>query len=187
LSIVFLDKFQYTLRTGDNQFGFKKGRGCTHTMYACRNIIDHFVNSGSTVNLCTLDLSKAFDKVNHHALFLKLMQRRLPAVLLILLENLLHCYSCVKWDYVWSASFEINFGVRQRRQGSVLSPFLFAVYLDNIGKLSSPLHGYVILYADDILLVSPSITRLERLLHRCEHEITSLDRCINFRKCAVYA
>ena len=129
----------------------------------------HFVNSGSTVNLCTLDLSKAFDKVNHHALFLKLMQRLVPAVLFTLLENmLLHCYSCVKWDYVWSASFEINFGVRQ---SFVLSPFLFAVYLDNLGKLSSrPLHGcYVILYADDILLVYPSITRLKRLLHCCEH------------------
>jgi len=60
-------------------------------------ITDHFVNSGSTVNLCTLDLSEAFDKVNHHALFLKLMQRRVPAVLLILLENmLLHCYRCAK-------------------------------------------------------------------------------------------
>jgi len=165
---IFLDKFQYTLRTGDNQFGFKKGFRCTHTIYACRKIIDHLVNSGSTVNLCTLDLSKAFDKVNHHALFLELMQRRVPAVLLTLLENLLlHCYSCVKLDYVWSASFEINFGVRQC---SVLSPFLFAVYLDNLGKLSSPLHGcYVILYADDILLLSPSITRLECLLHCCEH------------------
>ena len=75
---------------------------------------------------------------------------------------------------------EINFCVRQ---GSVLSPFLFAVYLNNLGKLSSPLHGcYVILYADDILLVSPSITRLERLLHCCEHEIASSDMCINFRK-----
>ena len=84
-------------RLSISQFGFKKGRGCTHTIYACRKIIDHFVNSGSTVNLCTLDLSNAFDKVNHHALFLKLMQRRVPAVLLTLLENLLlHCYSCVK-------------------------------------------------------------------------------------------
>ena len=81
---------------------------------------------------------------------------------------------------MWSASFVINFGVRHR---SVLSLFLFAVYLDNLGKLSSPLHGcYVILHADDILLVSPSITRLERLLHCCEHEIASLDMCINFTR-----
>ena len=112
------------------------------------------------------------------------MQRRVPAVLLTLLENLLlHCYSCVKWDYLCVVSIVwINFGVRQ---GSVLSPFLFAVYLDNIGrpKLRSPLHGcYAIMYADDILLVSPSITRLERLLHCCEHEIASLDMCINFRR-----
>ena len=73
----------------------------------------------------------------------------------------------------------------QHRWKSILvyDRVLFAVYLDNLGKLSSPLHGcYVILYADDILLVAPSITRLERLLHCCEHEIASLDMCINIRK-----
>jgi len=37
--------------TGDNQFGFKKGIGCNHAIYSCRNIVDHFVNSGSTVNI----------------------------------------------------------------------------------------------------------------------------------------
>ena len=44
--------------------------------------------------------------------------------------------------------FEINFGVRQ---GSILSPFLFAVYLDDLSKLCSPFDAcYIILYADDI-------------------------------------
>jgi len=57
-------------------------------LYACRKIVDHFVNSGSTVNICAIDLSKAFDKVNHHALFIKLMKRHFPPKLLIVLENL---------------------------------------------------------------------------------------------------
>jgi len=39
----------------------------------------------STGNLCALDLSKAFDKVNHHALYLKLMKRLIPNELLNLL------------------------------------------------------------------------------------------------------
>ena len=63
------------------------------------------------------------------------------------------------------------------------STFLFAVYLDDLGKLCCPADGcYIILYADDILLLSPSVTRLERLLHCCEEELTWLDMNINFQK-----
>ena len=39
------------------------------------------------VNLCAIDLSKAFDKMNHHALLMKLMKRNLPLVLIDILEN----------------------------------------------------------------------------------------------------
>jgi len=57
------------------------------------------------------------------------------------------------------------------------------VYLDDLSKLCSPADGcYIILYADDILLLSPSITHLERLLHRCEEELTWLGMNINFQK-----
>jgi len=46
------------------------------------------------------------------------------------------------------------------RQGSVLSPVLFAVYLDDLGNFAlDPMDScYIILYADDILLISPSVT-----------------------------
>ena len=54
---------------------YKKGVGCSHAMYSVRNIVDGFVYAKSTVNVCALDLSKAFDKVNHHALFIKLMKK----------------------------------------------------------------------------------------------------------------
>jgi len=41
------------------------------------------------------------------------------------------------------------------------------------------------LYADDILLLSPSVTYLERLLHLCENELAWLDMAINFKKSPV--
>ena len=51
--------------------------------------------------------------------------------------------------------FTLDFGVRQ---GSVLSPFLFALYVDNISSLISSKTGvYIVLYADDILLMAPSV------------------------------
>ena len=50
-------------------------------------VVDYYVDGGSTVNVCLLDLSKAFDKMNHSALFIKLMDRSIPVQVLSVLEN----------------------------------------------------------------------------------------------------
>jgi len=45
------------------------------------------------VNVCLLDLSKAFDKMNHFALYSKLMNRSIPVLMVIVLENwFLFCF-----------------------------------------------------------------------------------------------
>ena len=64
-----------------------------------RKVVDnYYIANDSTANMCAIDVSKAFDKVNHYALLSKLMKKMIPRELLFLLENWLPgCYSCVKW------------------------------------------------------------------------------------------
>ena len=176
-----VQRFGILLNTSDAQFGFKKGLSCRHAIYTARCIVNNLLKGGSTVNLCAIDLRKAFDKTNHYALFIKLMSKLVPVELLSVIECWLSkCFSCVKWDGVYSPFFKMNFGVRQ---GSVLSPFLFAVYVDELASLFNVYNNcYIILYADDILLITSSVCALQDLLNRCESILSNLDMTINAKK-----
>ena len=55
-------------------------------------------------NLCALDMSKAFDKLNHYALFIKLMDRNVPLVILnVLVYWYAMCSAVVRWDNMFSS------------------------------------------------------------------------------------
>jgi len=79
-----LDRYCKYFVTSNNQFGFKRESSCAHAIYTLRSVVDYY---GSTVNVCSLDLSKAFDKMNHHGLFIKLTERHLPNNILSILER----------------------------------------------------------------------------------------------------
>ena len=187
--LAILDRFSNFFTTSDHQFGFKKNIGCRDAIYCVRHAIENFISHGSTVNACTLDLSKAFDRLNHYVLFLKLMDRNLPAPLLTLLEMWFNISAtCVKWCGHTSSFFSLRAGVRQ---GGVLSPLLFSLAIDsivskiksaNVGCYISTICCCIFLYADDILLLSPTVTGLQILLSVCEKELVELDMRINAKK-----
>ena len=73
----------------------------------------------------------------------------------------------------------------------MLSPYLFAIYVDSVvKKAQSSGHGCyvrhtcvsILLYADDILLLAPSVSSLQMLLCMCETELEYLDMSINVKK-----
>ena len=78
----------------------------------------------------------AFDRVNHSLLFDKLCARGVPFYLIRLLVYWYeHQRMCVRWGGVYSSSFTGTNGVRQ---GGILSPYLFNVYVNDLSvKLNS--------------------------------------------------
>ena len=100
--------------SSDRQFGFKKKIGCNHAIFTVRKAIDYFVDSGSTVNMCCLDVASAFDRVNYRGLFLQLLDRGVPMNLICVLNDWYCKSECsVKWGNCISKGFSLKAGVRQ--------------------------------------------------------------------------
>ena len=80
--------------------------------------------------MASLDAAKAFDRVHHVKLFQKLIYKGLPGgIIKILVDWYGKTFSIVKWNNSYSSSYSIKSGIRQ---GAILSPFLFSIYLDSI-------------------------------------------------------
>ena len=123
----------------------------------------HYIKAGTPVITTLLDCSKAFDKCKFVPLFQKLLDRNLPPVVV---RILIFVYSkqeaWVRWGPHKSEIFLISNGTRH---GSVLSPTLFTVYLDNL-LLELRSYGFgchmaglwvgAVGFADDQLLMAPS-------------------------------
>lgn len=175
LEIIILKRSSEYLTTNYNQFGFKKNLGTDHCIYLLKEMISSYKAHNGSLFICFLDASKAFDRVNHNILFEKLIQRGLPYYIVRLLVFwYVNQTMCVRWGGAFSEPFYVSNGVRQ---GGILSPFLFNLYVDDLSdNLNKCQVGCYIgdklvnhlMYADDIALCSPSSLGLSRLLKICE-------------------
>ena len=134
----------------DKQYGFRKYHS---TELAALHVVDTIVNhmdNGNTHFAVYLDLSKAFDTLNHSILLDKFKFYGFRGTSIDLIKHYLsNRKQCVEIDRLRSSYINISTGVQQ---GSILGPLLFIIYMNDLPNASRLFK--CINYADDTTLIA---------------------------------
>ena len=180
------------LQTDDLQFGFKRKTSTSHAIYCLKSTVEHFLNHNSRVYVAFLDCSKAFDRISHHGLFSKLIDRKvLLCIMLCLIFWYSNMYSIVKWGSEHSKTFPVPLGIKQ---GGINSPDFFACYFDGLThflrekKLGCHIGNLFLaslFFADDIVLLAPTRSALQRMINECSNYCDKYCLSFNAKKSKV--
>ena len=151
LNAHFLRHLESHSLLSDHQYGFRKARSTGDILSYLTHVWSSSLRDYGETFAIALDISKAFDRVWHKALFAKLPSFGFPPSLCKLILSFLSNRSIsVRVDGASSEPFPISSGVPQ---GSVLSPTLFLLFInDLLQSTKNPIHSY----ADDSTLHSSS-------------------------------
>ena len=163
-----------------------------HNVFVLNGPITHSINNNEYLYCCFVDFTKAFDYVERHILWYKLIKIGVRGQMLDIIKSMYNAVkSKIKNNNSVSEAFSCKIGVRQ---GECLSPFLFAMYmyvndleqeLENNGANGIDI-GMVklrlLLYADDIVLFGKTLEELQKSLNILEEYCDRWNLTVNTAK-----
>ena len=162
------------------QFGFRKNYSTSHALLHLINRISTAIDQRETTVGVFLDLSKAFDTLDHEILFAKLEHYGIRNVALQWIKSYFsNRGQFVQINQTCSSTQTIKCGVPQ---GSILGPLFFILYINDLpraSKLTEPL-----LFADDtsIFFSNSNPNYLENVLN---NELLNIDIWLKCNKLSI--
>lgn len=155
----------------EEQAGFRPGRSTVDHIFAVSEVLRLRRARRKETHCCFLDIRKAYDTVNRDALWKRLLDVGIQGKMWRVIKNVYDVVeSCVLVGKKRTEWFVVEAGVRQ---GCILSPILFAIFIDGLAralkrvKVGSTLGGVkfnITLFADDVAILAESREDLQKLL-----------------------
>ena len=162
--LIILNRYRKELSTSEMQYAFKENHGASMCTLTLKETVQYYRRNGSEVYVTQVDASKAFDRVRHDMLFKLLIDRKLPVYVIRCLYD---AYKRQKLRTAWNGSLSQSFEtVNGIKQGSVISPVLFTVYMDELlirlqecgyGCYIGKFYFGAMSSADDLIIVSNTV------------------------------
>ena len=173
----------------DEQNGFRKKRGTIDQVSSLVSIIETRKKCKMSTVTAFIDFRKAYDSINRSKLWHKLQDIGLCGKMMNAIKSIYSSVSsCVRVNSHKTDWFDVKCGLRQ---GCILSPILFnlfindlAVYLKslNIGVQLGDEKICILIYADDIVLLADNEQNLQVMLNTLNEWCNRNDLSINVSK-----
>ena len=143
------------------QCGFRKHHSTEFSALSLADTIRRNIEQGQLTGAVFIDFQKAFDRIDHHLLLNKLPALGIENQEYAWFESYLH-QRTVSYQGVFSEPEFIATGVRQ---GSILGPMLFVMYVNDLANVVC--NCSILMYADDTVLffANPDISVIQEKLN----------------------
>ena len=148
---VIEQRLRKKVEISENQFGFMPGRSTMEAIHLIRQYMEYHRLQKKDMHLVFLDLEKAYDKIPREVLWWTMAKKNIPCKYIDIIKDMYDGVSAiVRTNVGRTEEFPITMGVHQ---GSALSPFLFAIVMDEITKSIQDEVPRCMMFADDVVLM----------------------------------
>ena len=162
------------------QFGFMSGKETIDALFLVRRLQEEHRAKDKRMYMCFVDLEKTFDRVPRRVMEWAMRKKGLPEILVKAVMSLYEgAETKVRVGSGLSEEFSVKVGVHQ---GSVLSPLLFAMVIDEVTENARKGWMKQILYADDLVLMGETMEELRENFNEWRETFESKGMRVNLRK-----
>ncbi|KAK3530016.1 hypothetical protein QTP86_009917 [Hemibagrus guttatus] len=148
----------------EQQYGFMPRKSTTDAMFALRILMEKYRDGQRELHCVFVDLEKAYDRVPREELWYCMRKSGVAEKYVRVVRDMYErSRTVVRCAVGQTEEFKVEVGLHQ---GSALSPFLFAMVMDQLSEEVRQESPWTMMFADDIVICSESREQVQENLER---------------------